>query len=201
MDRKSQIMREAVRLFAEKGYHATSIADLSNAVGLGRGALYYYIKCKEDLLWQAHNDHVDPLIAFGQEIADRDCSATEKLQAVSNRMLKTIAEYRDYIVVFYREMNALPPDRMQEVIAKRNAFEACILQIIQAGIDRGEFAPVDGRMAVLAFLGMHNWTYTWFSPQGRLSGAQVAEQFSQIFLKGIQTSTDRKGSEDGVARH
>lgn len=190
-------MRAAVRLFAEKGYHATSIADISDAVGLGRGALYYYIKKKEDLLWKAHNDHVDPMIEFARSMASRDCSATEKLQAVSRRLLEAIAEYRDYIVVFYREMNALSPGRLREIIAKRNVFEGLVHDIILEGIRNGEFAPVDSRMAVLAFLGMHNWSYTWFHPDGRLPAAGVAQEFSGIFLRGMSRGAERLEKGEG----
>ena len=71
-DQKAFILDEAAKLFAAKGYHATGIADISEAVGLGRGALYHHIRSKEQLLFEISTLHVDELIAASEKLI-QDC--------------------------------------------------------------------------------------------------------------------------------
>ena len=115
-DRMDEIMDAAVKLFAKKGYHATSISDISEAVGLGRGALYYYILSKEDLLWEIHKRHVDPLLEATIQLEQQPLTPEEKLRAVSRQLIGIITTYLPYMIVFYREIGALSPERMAKLV-------------------------------------------------------------------------------------
>src|SRR5215469_1990078 len=118
-----EIMEAAVKLFAKKGYHATSISDISEAVGLGRGALYYYIQSKEDLLWEIHNRHVDPLLQATLQLEQQKLSPEEKLRAVSRQLIETIITDLSDMIVFYREMGGRSPERLAKRVEKRRAYE------------------------------------------------------------------------------
>ena len=153
---------------------------------MGRGALYYHIRSKEDLLWECHNRHVDPMLDLALELEAAAIPAREKLRALSHRLVEIIARYQAYITVFYREMTALSPERMAELVKKRRAFEDAIERIIRQGIEAGELRQEDPRMCVLAFLGMHNWVFHWYNRQGRLQPEEIAEIFIGIFLRGME---------------
>lgn len=185
-DRMDEIMDAAVKLFAKKGYHATSISDISEAVGLGRGALYYYILSKEDLLWEIHNRHVDPLLEATIQLEQQPLTPEEKLREVSRQLIGTITMYLPYMTVFYREIGALSPERLAKLVEKRRAYEDSIERILREGVRSGEWEIENPRMCVLAFLGMYNWTFQWYNPQGPMKPDEIADSFFQLFLKGIQ---------------
>jgi AcrR family transcriptional regulator len=185
-DRMIDIMETAVKLFAKKGYHATSISDISEAVGLGRGALYYYIQSKEDLLWEIHKLRVDPLLQATIELEQQALTPEEKLRELSRQLIDTITTYLPYMIVFYREMGALSPDRLADLVEKRRAYEDTIERILCEGVQRGDWEIENPRMCVLAFLGMYNWTFQWYNPQGPMQPHEIADMFFQLFLNGIK---------------
>jgi AcrR family transcriptional regulator len=185
-DRKGDIMDTAVKLFAKKGYHATSISDISEAVGLGRGALYYYIQSKEDLLWEIHNLRVNPLLEATIQLERQQLTPEEKLHELSRQLIETITTYLPYMIVFYREMAALSPERLAELVEKRRAYEDSIERILRAGVESGDWEIENPRMCVLAFLGMYNWTFQWYNPQGPMKPNEIADTFFQLFLNGIK---------------
>jgi AcrR family transcriptional regulator len=185
-DRLVEIMEAAVQLFAKKGYHATSITDISEAVGLGRGALYYYIQSKEDLLWEIHNWRVDPLIQATIQLEQQPLTPEEKLRALSYQLIETITSYLPYMIVFYREMGALSPERLAKLVEKRRAYEDCIEHILRAGVESGDWEIENPRMYVLAFLGMYNWTFQWYNSQGPMKPKEIADMFFHLFLNGIK---------------
>lgn len=185
-DRLVEIMEASVKLFAKKGYHATSISDISEAVGLGRGALYYYITSKEDLLWEIHNWRVDPLLEATIQLEQQPLTPEEKLRAISRQLIETITMYLPYMIVFYREMGALSPERFAKLVEKRRAYEDSIERILREGVQRGDWEIENPRMCVLAFLGMYNWTFQWYNPQGPMKPDEIADTFFQLFLNGIK---------------
>lgn len=185
-DRLVEIMEASVKLFAKKGYHATSISDISEAVGLGRGALYYYIQSKEDLLWEIHNWRVDPLLQATIQLEQQPLTPEEKLRALSRQLIETITTYLPYMIVFYREIGALSPERFAKLVEKRRAYEDSIERILREGVRRGDWEIENPRMCVLAFLGMYNWTFQWYNPQGPMKPDEIADTFFQLFLNGIK---------------
>lgn len=196
MDRLDDIVKAAVALFAKNGYHGTSITDITDAVGLGRGALYYHIKSKEDLLWECHSRHVEPVLSFALELEKSGLSAEEKLTALSRRLIKDIAEHKAEVTVFYREVGSLSPERFREAVQMRDTFEDVVGRILLQGAAEGIWDIPDVRMYVMAFLGLHNWTYQWFVPGGRLSAEEVSDIFLRIYLNGIVRPDSKKAQED-----
>jgi hypothetical protein len=88
--------------------------------------------------------------------------------------------------VFLHEFPALTAARAAQFRTRRRTYEHRVEAILQAGIDAGEFRAVDPRLTALAWLGMHNYTYLWLKPSGRIAARDVAEQFSEIFIRGIE---------------
>lgn len=183
--RREEIIRAAVELWAERGYHATSIDDLARATGLGKGALYHHIGSKEEILFEIHNRFVDPILEYGERLLESGKTPPEALADLSESLLQTIAQYRDYVVVFFREVNSLSPERFLEVREKRKRFERIVDWIIQSGIESGAFAAAPAHLLTLAFLGMHNYAYTWMRPDGAKTPREIAELFTDVFLEGI----------------
>ena len=68
---------------------------------------------------------------------------------------------------------------------RRREYEQRVEAVLQAGVDAGELRELDVRLTAMAWLGMHNYTYLWLKPGGRLSARDVAEPFAEIFRRGL----------------
>ncbi len=183
--REEEILETAVRLFREKGYHHTSMQDLADALGLQKSSLYYYIPSKEDLLLRLLERGSRLLSAQIDAIYASDLSPVEKLRRALETHAVTVMEHLDLVSVYLREYRTLPPERLREVMALRRHYEDVLMRILEDGIASGDFRPVNGKIAILGFLGMLNWTHQWFSPQGPLSAQEVAAILVDLALRGV----------------
>ena len=188
--RRQEIVDAAAHAFAASGYHATSIDDLVKATGLQRGGLYHYIGSKEELLFQIHERFIEPLLEAAQEIEARADPPSETLRALAHALMSDISNYRDQVTVFLHEWKTLRRSedvaRVERVLTARRQVEEVIDRTIRRGVDAGVFDVADRRLAVLAFLGMFNYSYQWFDPTGTITADGVADTFSRYLLEGIE---------------
>ena len=105
-----------------------------------------------------------------------------------DELLDVIHRYPDHVWVFLHEFPALTAERADQFRKRRRKYEQRVEAILQAGVDAGEFCDVDVRLTALAWLGMHNYTYLWLKPGGRVSARDVAAPFAEIFIRGIATT-------------
>src|SRR4029453_14785419 len=120
--RRSELTRQAARLFAEKGYHGTSIGDLAEAMGVQKGSLYAHIQSKADLLWEVARDGAAPFHAALDGVPD-ELPATEKIRLGLRAHLRVVAEQLDIATVFIREWRYLEGERRDEFVAERRRYE------------------------------------------------------------------------------
>jgi AcrR family transcriptional regulator len=184
--KRQELIDIAAQVFAQKGYHATSIDDLVEATGLRRGGLYHYIEGKEDLLLAIHERFIAPLLANARDIVAEDLPAEETLRRLARALMQDIANYRDQVTVFLHEWRVLAAtDEWRHVREARREFEATIESVLVRGVQEGRFAVPQPQLAVYAFLGMFNYAYTWLDPRGARTPDEIADQFAGIFLGGI----------------
>jgi AcrR family transcriptional regulator len=184
--RRQEVIDVAARVFAEKGYHATSIDDLVAATGLQRGGLYHYIAGKGELLIAIHERFIEPLLANARDIVAEDLPADETLRRLAHALMQDIANYRDQVTVFLHEWRVLQgTPAWERVHEARREFEDTVQSVLSRGEREGRFAVSDLRLTSYAFLGMFNYAYTWLDPEGARSADDIAERFVGIFLDGI----------------
>ena len=185
--RKEQIYRAAGKLFAELGYHATSMRDLAKALGVQGGSLYAHISSKEELLWEIVHRAADEFDAALEPIRDSRLSPPEKLRAALEAHFNVIARNKDWVTVFFHEWKHLPITKTEEIAERRRGIERVYRQILEEGVRSGHFRrDLDLKMASLLSLSSANWTYHWFSPDGRLGAREVAELYCAMLLGGFQ---------------
>ena len=173
------------RLAAERGFHGTSTVELCDANGLGKGALYYYISSKEELLAAIHDRVMDEVMAGADRVAATGGSPTHQLKAHGEALIDVITRYPHHVWVFLHEFPALTGDNARQFRARRRAYEDRIEAVLRGGVETGEFAPMDPALTARAWLGMHNYTYLWLDPRGSISPAEVAARFAEVFVSGI----------------
>jgi TetR/AcrR family transcriptional regulator, cholesterol catabolism regulator len=186
-ERRQEVVDIAARVFADRGYHATSIDDLVQATGLQRGGLYHYMDGKKDLLIRIHERFIDPLLADAREIVERGDDPETTFRELARALMRDIADYRDQVTVFLHEWRIIEHEpEWAEIRKARKAFEELLGDVLKRGQEAGVFQIKDDRIARLGFLGMFNYSYQWFRPGGRGKPEDIAEQFCDIFLHGIR---------------
>jgi len=184
--RRGEIVDIAAALFASKGYDATGIREIGESARLARGALYYYIGSKESLLEEIHNRVMDPLLAEAGDIAALEASAAARLRLVSEVLLQQIIHHHDHVWVFLHEYRSLTGDRRETFRRKRVEFQNIVLNLFAAGVADGEFVIEDLETAMLAFVGMHNYTYQWVRRKPGVDAETLSRRYSDIFFDGIR---------------
>jgi len=188
--RADQLLETATLLFKEKGYHNTSMQDLADALGMQKGSLYYYIESKEDLLRELLEQATSILGAQIDEVYAADLTAAEKLRIALENHGRAIMDHLNLVTVYLQEYRSLPPERLKEVMTRRENYEQCLMQILQDGITSGEFRPVDVKMTVFGFLGMLNWTHQWFSQDGELSSEEIAVILADLAMNAVSVKPE-----------
>src|SRR5687768_17477395 len=186
IDRKEQIFSTARSLFSERGYRATTVRDIARGMNLQAGSLYAHIESKEDVLWEIVDRAAGQFLAAVEPIAHSGRSATEKLREMVRAHVEVVADNLDDATVFLHEWKYLSQERQALVKAQRNLYESLYRQVIEGGIEAGEFAPCDPKMAALLVLSTVNWLPQWYKPEGPLSAAEVADRFSEMVLRGLE---------------
>ena len=183
--RRADIVDTSAHVFAKRGYHATGVVELCEANGLGKGAFYHYIGSKEELLAAIHDRVMDEVMLGADRVAAAGGSPPEQLAMLGNELLDVIHRYPDHVWVFLHEFPALTGERADRFRARRHVYEKRVEAVLRAGIKTGEFRKVDPWVTARAWLGMHNYTYLWLKPGGRLSARDIAKPFADIFISGI----------------
>jgi len=189
-ERSEEVYRAALRLFREKGYHATSMQDIAEAVGLYKGSLYHYIGGKEDLLVQVFERAMGTLLADVERIvADTSLGPSMQLRAIVQAHVTCVSENLDALTVYLHEFRALAGESLANVRAQRDRYAQLVAEIVGRGVRLGEFQTADVGIATLGLLGMCNWVCQWYQPEGRLGPAQIGGYFADLVLGGLSVSS------------
>jgi AcrR family transcriptional regulator len=182
--RRHELTRQAARLFAEKGYHGTSIGDLAEAMGVQKGSLYAHISSKEDLLYETMRDGAEAFHA-ALDAVPADLPAIERLRLALRAHLRVVAEQLDVATVFVREWRYLEGERGAQFVAERRRYEQRIRDLFREGMEQSELrTDLDVNAAGLLFLSAANWAYTWLQP-GRDTDV-LADRFFDVLVDGMR---------------
>src|SRR5690349_16701577 len=150
--RRTELTRTAARLFAEKGYHGTSIGDLAEAMGVQKGSLYAHISSKADLLWEVAREGAAAFHAALDELPEQ-ASPTERIRLALRAHLHVVAGQLDVATVFIREWRYLEGDRRSEFLAERRRYEERFAALFREGRELGELrTDLDDATATLLTL-------------------------------------------------
>lgn len=185
-----RIIQTAIELFAARGFHATSVADIGQRVGLKPGALYYHIGSKEDLLWLILRDYTTAALTGAEQIVASPVDPAAKLRALIEFHVQTIAGHRREVLIQMRDADALSGEHAEELQALRRRVQAYWQEVLDEGYRGGQLRSAD-RTIVNALLGMLNMVATWYRPERGDSAQSAAEQISAMILHGLMPEDRR----------
>jgi AcrR family transcriptional regulator len=179
--RREEIFAAAAEIFSVKGYHATSMNDVADAMGMRKASLYHHVKNKETLLYEMS-------VSSMHHIIDAATSATspdpeERLREVMEKHILALLDDQSRHATALVELRSLSAEERQHVIDLRsrydNLFDEAVRSVQQ---NTGRWADLPTRVIRLGLLGMLNWTVFWYSPDGPESSADIAAIFALIVL-------------------
>jgi TetR/AcrR family transcriptional regulator, cholesterol catabolism regulator len=183
--RRDAVIKEAARLFDERGYHATSMEDIAEAVGLRKPSLYHYFKSKDEILFWIHEEFIDLLIERQLAREAPPVATLEALRAVMVDILQLMDTHRGHVRVFFEHHRELPKDAHDTLVKKRVRYREMVAEIIRRGVDEGTLRDVDVQLATLALFGMCNWSYQWYQSGGPRSSEAIADAFCEMLMRGL----------------
>lgn len=184
--KKEALIGQAASEFRKRGYHATSMDDIAAALGVTKGALYRYVKSKDEVLYECfkHSNRIgDAALDLAQSTEGR---AADKL----TRFLREfIRNYLDSNLAggAMVEIDALLPDQRREVVAGRDRIGRHLRELIEEGVADGSISTESPKLMIFTFMGAINWIPSWFSPEGELDSQQIADQVTRILMDGIKS--------------
>lgn len=181
----------AARIFNERGFHGTSIADIAADLGVSISTLYYYIESKQDLLYQLHDLTMQQAERVMSEAPFRtELTGLERLRhCIYDYLIEIMRSPTSCLVLF--EAYALKPEHAEEILRRRDALEQGLRQVVHAGIADGSLAPCDPKLAIFAVLGAINWITRWYRPGGEKSAEQIAHGITEQLLRGLAAAPDK----------
>lgn len=180
---RDRILKAAARCFNEKGYSGTSLKDVSRHLGLTDAALYYYVRSKQELVFQCYLRAAE----LGREAMDR---ATRE-GATGLEQARLYLRYHVEIMVGERgpvaimsEIPSLKREHREEILAVSRRHSAAFEAILKRGIADGSIAPCDVRMTGNAIMGAINWIPKWYHGDPT-TGAKVVNEFPDVLTRGL----------------
>ncbi|ASM74992.1 MULTISPECIES: TetR/AcrR family transcriptional regulator [Roseobacteraceae] len=186
-------LRVAATIFNEKGYHATSMDDVAEEVGVTKTALYYYFKNKEQLLYECLKLSYDCGQTARIEAEASDGTAFERLCFLYRRFMILLMEQRGAYTTM-STIRALPEEAQRELLDRRRQLDRYSRMLIERAIAEGDLRAVNVRVTSNLFLGAMNWILRWHNEDDGMSPEEIADQFLDLFLNGI-VSAKHEGSD------
>ncbi|WP_161890839.1 TetR/AcrR family transcriptional regulator [Pontibacter russatus] len=186
MSRKKQIEHTATALFKAKGFSATSMRDLANALGIEAASIYSHIRSKEEILQRVCFRMAEEFFEAMDAAEATGATSTDKLRNAVSAHVQVLTKNTEASAVFLHEWRHLSEPYLSEFLALRDLYEGHFRQIIKSGAESGEFAVPDEKFAVLTILSALNWLPTWFRPEGKLQPAEIANTLSDMLLNGLR---------------
>lgn len=189
-ERRKEIFQTAAQVFEERGYQATTIADIAEKLGTDRASLYYYVGSKQELFQQVVREAASSNVLAIEALAASKRAAGEKLRLAFTTLMESYSSAYPYIHVFLQEkfptLSNEEDDWAQESKGWSDRYYKAMRKIIKQGVADGEFSvtlPVG--LVTMAVIGTINWAHRWYRPGGKLPPEQIGDGFAEILLKGL----------------
>jgi len=184
-ERLDHFLSRAAQVFADQGYHSTTMRDLAAASGMSLAGMYYYVRGKEELLHRIQERCFTRVLAGAERAlaALGDADPLERLQAFIRHHVTFFAAHMAEMKVLSHEATSLTGDRQRKVNAIKRRYVDLLERLLK------DVAPeeptVDRSAAAYVLFGMMNWIYNWYDPAGEIDPERLAGLIARIFIGGF----------------
>ena len=183
---RQEILRTAARLFQQRGYDATSMNDVAAALKLSKGGLYHHFQSKDEILYNIMSHAMDITEERVINPARRIEGMEERLRTLIRLHIEVVLSEEDReITVMLHENHPLPTALRRKINGRKKDYIHFVENLIaDVQRQRASASQVTPRAAAFALLGMINWIYQWYKPDGPLTGDAIVRQYTDIFFRG-----------------
>jgi AcrR family transcriptional regulator len=166
--------------------------DIARELGVSKAALYYYVRNKEEILFQCHAAALDLAMEGIHRAEARRSTPDVKLYLALQYFIEGMTERLQGCVLLTEDM--LSPRLYRQLVRRRDEYERRLRQIVAEGIAAKVFASCDSKIVVMAMLGATNWIPRWYSPEGERTPQEIGEMFATYLVRGLgHGGTDERG--------
>jgi TetR/AcrR family transcriptional regulator, cholesterol catabolism regulator len=184
-DRADHIYRVAAEVMCQKGYAATSMNDIADAVGLTKAGIYHYIQGKEPLLFEIMTYAMDMIDQHVMDPARQVEDAEQRLRTIVERHAQRIIDVGGAVTILLEEMPALTPAHRRTIRGRKRAYFELMRETLQQLAGEGKLRDIDASVAALSLFGMINWISRWYRPAGKLSARETLDDILEMAICGV----------------
>lgn len=185
-NKRLAVLQAGARLFNVKGYDRTSLDDIAADLNVSKRTLYYYVKNKEDILFQCNSRALGFMKVVFEDARNTDEPALDRIKVVIRGYAKLLSEDSGACLVLTRD-GPLSEENRHVLRDGRRLMNAIMCDLIRTGIEEGSIAPCDPNMASAALFGAINWIPHWRKEEGAASLVDIVDQFIEILFQGLRT--------------
>jgi AcrR family transcriptional regulator len=182
--RREHILRVASRVFAEKGYRATSLQEIADEVGVTRPSFYYHFKSKQEILAAIVDAAFERAEAAVDEATEIGGSAIAQIRDFVRRYVEINTEHAE-VPVLFQSLGELDEEAAEAARRRRRVIDHKLARLIERGVQGGELTSSSPLIAAYGILGAANWMHTWYRQGGRLSPEEIADMLADLALYGL----------------
>jgi len=186
-ERLDRLLATAARVFADRGYHATTMRSLARLSGMSLAGIYYYVGSKDELLYRIQERCFQQVLAGAQAAVAEGATPAEQIARFIRHHVEFFAGHMSEMKVLSHEAESLSGPRREKIKRLKRRYVELLSRLI-AQLDQDGQGWPDPRIAAYALFGMMNWIYTWYDPTGPMSPEMLAEHFAHLFLTGAATT-------------
>ena len=179
------VLKTSAAIFAEKGYHSTSIRDIARATEMSLSGLYYYFKSKDELLFLIQDYCFSTVIEDCHKLLDGVDDPVHRLKLLIENHLHYFVHNMNEMKVLSHEANAISGDLFKKVNSKKRQYVDLVMALLEEIAREHRVRGVDLRVATFSLFGMMNWIYNWYNPRKDVNVAGLAQNITRIFLSGL----------------
>jgi TetR/AcrR family transcriptional regulator, cholesterol catabolism regulator len=184
-EKLQRILKTSAKIFAEKGFHRTSVRDISRATKMSLAGLYYYFTTKEELLYLIQERCFVTLLQRWEEAAAPGMDVRTRIRLFAENHLSFFCHNMHEMKVMAHEDESLAGEFQVKILVLKRRYVKVIIDLIRELQDQEGGKGVDLRLATFCLFGMMNWIYTWYQPKRDLPLGQLLEQMLRIYFFGL----------------
>ncbi|MFC5627662.1 TetR/AcrR family transcriptional regulator [Aliibacillus thermotolerans] len=186
--KKEEILKSAISVIGEKGYHATTMEDIAAKLLMTKGSVYYYFKDKQDLLYQSYKMLLERSLKNITEIREEDIDPEAKLLKIMSSHIDYIVTERSGFEVGMKPEHFFEGSQLEIIMDLRSRYAKSLDEVIIEGINEGYFHNVDVKIARNIILGAMNWVIQWYKTEGEKSKEELSEAIAHYLMKVLKNN-------------
>jgi TetR/AcrR family transcriptional regulator, cholesterol catabolism regulator len=179
------VLKTSAAVFAEKGYHSTSVRDIARATEMSLSGLYYYFKSKDELLFLIQDYCFSTVIEDCHKLLDGVDDPVHRLKLLIENHLHYFVHNMNEMKVLSHEANSIGGDLFKKVNSKKRQYVDLVMELLEEIARAHRLQGIDVRVATFSLFGMMNWIYNWYNPRKDVNVTGLSQNITRIFLSGL----------------